>query len=101
MDYKVLGRDNGKELRRYDDGREVRVPFEAPGVAPVPDEAEKAVNALKAKLKKAADTEKALNESIKTQAEEITRLTAMVETQKAEIEKLTNEAAAKPADKHK
>ena len=94
-DYKVLGRDNGKEIRELADGSVVRVPFDAPNVAPVPSEDDKAVNGLKAKLKEAQATIKELEKEISAAKAENDKLTGMVKEQTDKVTELTNQLAAK------
>jgi septal ring factor EnvC (AmiA/AmiB activator) len=101
QDYKVLGRDNGKEIRELPDGTVVRVPFGAPGVAAVPNEDDKAANALKAKLKTAEATIKTLEKEIEDAKAENDKLSGMVTDQAAKITDLTNQLAAKPDDAKK
>ncbi len=101
QDYKVLGRDNGKELRELSDGTVVKVPFGAPSVAALPSEDDKAVNALKAKLKTAEATIKTLEKEIEDAKAENDKLSGMVADQAAKITDLTNQLAAKPDDNKK
>ena len=101
QDYKVLGRDNGKEVRQFADGTIVKVPFDAPGVEPVPSEDDKAVNGLKAKLKEAQATIKELEKEISQAKAENDKLTAMVKEQTEKNTELTNQLAAKPDDSKK
>jgi septal ring factor EnvC (AmiA/AmiB activator) len=99
--YKVLGRDNGKEVRQFADGTVVRVPFDAPGVEPVPTEDDKAVNGLKAKLKESQATIKELEKEISAAKAENDKLSGMVKEQADKVTELTNQLAAKPDEEAK